>query len=144
MGIILLSLIKINKTIYNKSLDTQVTKIVSLPFSIYFGWITVATIANVTTLLVSLNWQGFGIPDYIWTIVVLIIGLIIGSITMYKKKDFFFGLVFLWAYTGILLKHLQKSGFNGNYLTIIITVMVSILILLYVEYNIYQAKKDSG
>ncbi|HKL41950.1 MAG TPA: tryptophan-rich sensory protein, partial [Clostridia bacterium] len=67
-----------------------------------------------------------------------------GSITMYKKKDFFFGLVFLWAYTGILLKHLQKSGFNGNYLTIIITVMVSILILLYVEYNIYQAKKDSG
>jgi len=144
MGIILLSLIKINKTIYNKSLDTQVTKIVSLPFSIYFGWITVATIANVTTLLVSLNWQGFGIPDYIWTIVVLIIGLIIGSITMYKKKDFFFGLVFLWAYTGILLKHLQKSGFNGNYLTIIITVMISILILLFVEYNIYQEKQESS
>lgn len=140
MIIILLCLIKINKIIYNKSLDQKVTKIISLPFSIYFGWITIATIANVTTLLVSINWQGFGIPDYIWTIAVLIIGLIIGSITMYKKKDFFYGLVFLWAYTGILLKHLQKSGFNGNYITIIITVMISILILLFVEYNIYQEK----
>src|SRR6056297_2548872 len=144
MIIILLCIIKINKIIYNKSLDEYVTKIISLPFSIYFGWITVATIANVTALLVSINWQGFGIPDYIWTIAVLIIGLIIGSITMYKKKDFFYGLVFLWAYTGILLKHLQKSGFNGNYLTIIITVMISILILLFVEYNIYQEKQESG
>ena len=144
MVIILLSLIKINKIIYNKSLDEKVTKIISLPFSIYFGWITVATIANVTTFLVSIHWKGFGMPDYIWTIIVLIIGLIIGSITMYKKKDYFYGLVFIWAYTGILLKHLQKSGFNGNYLTIIITVMISILILLYLEYNIYQAKHGSS
>jgi hypothetical protein len=140
MAIILLSLIKINTVIYNKSLDKKVTKIISLPFSIYYGWITVATIANVTTFLVSINWQGFGIPDYIWTIIILLIGLIIGSITMYKKKDFLYGLVFLWAYTGILLKHLQKSGFNGNYITIIITVMISILILLFVEYNICKAK----
>jgi hypothetical protein len=144
MIIILLSLIKINKIIYNKSLDEDVTKIISLPFSIYFGWITVATIANVTTFLVQINWQGFGIPDYIWTIVVLIVGIIIGSMTMYKNKDFFYGLVFLWAYTGILLKHLQKSGFDGNYISIIITVMISILILLFVEYNIYQTKKGSG
>lgn len=143
MIIILLCLIKINKIIYNKSLDKDVTKIISLPFSIYFGWITVATIANVTTFLVSINWQGFGIPDYIWTITVLLIGLIIGSTTMYKRKDYFYGLVFLWAYTGILLKHLQKSGFNGNYLTIIITVLISILILLFVEYNIYKAKQES-
>jgi hypothetical protein len=143
MIIILVCLIKINNIIHNKSLDEDITMIISLPFSIYFGWITVATIANVTTFLVSINWGGFGIPDYLWTVVVLIVGLIIGSITMYKKKDFLYGLVFLWAYTGILLKHLQKSGFNGNYITIIITVMISILILLFVEYNIYQEKKES-
>jgi hypothetical protein len=31
---------------------------VYLPFSIYLGWITVATIANVTSLLDYLNWSG--------------------------------------------------------------------------------------
>jgi hypothetical protein len=143
MIIILVSLIKINKIIRKKSLDTEIRKIISLPFSIYFGWITVATIANVTTLLVSINWQGFGIPDFIWTIVVLIVGLVIGSINMYKHKDFFYGLVFLWAYIGILIKHIQKSGFNGNYLTIIITILISILILIFVQYNIYQEKYNN-
>lgn len=144
MIIILVSLIKINKIIRKTSLDTEITKIIRLPFSIYFGWITVATIANVTTLLVSINWQGFGIPDFIWTIIVLIVGLIIGSVTMYKNKDFFYGFVFIWAYSGILLKHIQKSGFSGNYLSIIITVLISLLVLLLVEYNIYEEKKSTN
>ncbi|OHD76826.1 MAG: hypothetical protein A2V99_06010 [Spirochaetes bacterium RBG_16_67_19] len=48
--------------------------------SIYFGWITVATIANVTALLVAALWM------------------------LFNRRDLFFALVANWAVLGILMK----------------------------------------
>ena len=42
---------------------------------LYFGWITVATIANATALLVSQNFSGWGIADAQWTSAILLVGL---------------------------------------------------------------------
>ena len=41
---------------------------VFLPFSVYLGWITVASIGNVAVTLVSLNWNGWGLSELLWTI----------------------------------------------------------------------------
>jgi len=46
-----------------------------LPFSIYLGWINVATIANATALLVHLNWSTFGPGNQFWAIAVIIVGM---------------------------------------------------------------------
>jgi len=137
MLLILGCLIKINAMIQKKSLDQKISKVIRIPFSLYFGWITIATIANVTAFLVSINWNGFGIPEYIWTIMILLIGLMIGSLTAYKNKDLFYTLVLIWAYSGILIKHIQKSGFNGQFISIIATVIFCLLVLMYLEYKIY-------
>src|SRR5512136_1914679 len=48
-----------------------------LPFSIYLGWITVATVANVTSLLDYLKWDGFGIAPETWMSIVLAAVLVI-------------------------------------------------------------------
>jgi hypothetical protein len=83
---------------------------IALPFSIYFGWITVATIANVTTLLVSLGYSSylnqplFGLGDDIWLLVLLGIGAIVMTLTVFKFNARAYGLVFIWAYVGIYLK----------------------------------------
>jgi len=106
---------------------------IKLPFSLYFGWITVATIANATVLLVSLGWNGFGIPASIWTVIILFVGLIIGVLTMLKTRGFAYGLAIIWAYIGILIKHVSANGFASAYPFIIITVIISILILLLTE-----------
>jgi hypothetical protein len=74
---------------------------VCAPFTIYFGWITVATIANITVFLVSINWDGFGISPVIWTIFILLVGTIIGILRMFKDVNPLYGLVFVWAYLGI-------------------------------------------
>lgn len=100
------------------------------PFSLYFGWITVATIANITVFLVSVGWNGFGIADYIWTSIVLFVGVIIGTLRMIKDKNIVYGLVFIWAYLGILLKHLSIDGFNGQYPSIIVTVIICLVVLI--------------
>lgn len=103
---------------------------ISKPFSVYFGWISIALIANISIFLVSINWNGFGIADYIWTVIILLIGATIGVLRMLKDKDIAYGLVFIWAYWGILSKHLSETGFNGNYQSIINTLVFCLAILV--------------
>lgn len=102
-----------------------------VPFGVYFGWITVAFIANITVLLVSLGWDGFGVPDYVWTVVVLLVGALIGVLRMHRDKNIAYGLVFVWAYFGILIRHLSSSGFDGQYPAIIFTVIFCLFVFLY-------------
>ncbi len=130
MLVLLITLIKIADIVNNHKLTGKQKLFIRLPFSVYFGWITVATIANVTALLVSIQWNGFGISETIWTCVILLIGLVIGILRMNKDWNAAYGLVFVWAYSGILLKHLSPSGFDGNYPYIIGTVAVCLTVLL--------------
>ncbi len=137
MIIILISLINIVMACKEERLSAKEKFFVKVPFSIYFGWISVATIANTTTLLVSLNFKGFGIPEYIWTVVVIIIGAIIGIITLLYNRDYFYGLVFIWAYIGIIIKHI--TVFNSMYTSVIVT--ATICIICFILADIYAITK---
>ncbi|NCC69999.1 tryptophan-rich sensory protein [bacterium] len=135
--VILFSLIKIADILNKEKLSKRDNILVALPFTIYFGWITVATIANITTFLVSLGWNGFRISDYIWTIIILLIATLIGVLRLFKDKRFSYGLVFIWAYIGILIKHISSSGFSGRYIQVIITVSFCILVFLISDIILY-------
>lgn len=140
MAILLSLLIKI-ADIINKEQFTQQGKIlIYLPFSIYFGWITIATIANITIFLVSIGWNGFGVADFVWTSIILIVGAIIGTLRIHKDKNIAYGLVLVWAYLGILLKHLSAEGFNGQYPSIIITVILCLVAFVFFIGKIFYKK----
>lgn len=79
--------------------------VVRLPFSIYLGWITVATVANVTSLLDYLKWDRFGIAPEIWMSIVLAAVLAIAVLMNFTRRDVAYTLVILWALAGISLKH---------------------------------------
>lgn len=74
---------------------------VRVPFSIYLGWITVATIANVTDVLDYLKWDRFGISDATWMLIVLGAVVVISSLMNFLRKDIAYALVLLWALAGI-------------------------------------------
>jgi benzodiazapine receptor len=78
---------------------------VHIPFSIYLGWITVATIANATSLLDYLNWSGWGISPEVWAVIMLIAGLAIASAVSLTRRDVAYLLVLIWAFVGIAVKH---------------------------------------
>ncbi len=78
---------------------------VRVPFSIYLGWITVATIANMTSLLDYLNWGGWGISDQLWAVIMLFVGTCVATAVYFTRRDFSYMLVILWAFTGIAVKH---------------------------------------
>lgn len=130
MIIILICLILINKEINKNELTTAEKIFIKIPFSIYFGWITVATIANATTLLVSIGWDGFGISEQTWTIIMIIVGLVIGVITMIRNDSITYGITIIWAYLGILIKHTSEMGFSNQYPAIITTTIISIIVLI--------------
>jgi hypothetical protein len=101
--------------------------LVHLPFSVYLGWITVATIANVTALLVNLHWNTFGLVEQFWTVCVIIVAIIIALIMIFQRKDIFYGLVVDWALTGILIKRLAVDA--TPYYSIFITVIAGLILI---------------
>jgi hypothetical protein len=127
---LLIFLIKIADVVNKEKFSWVDTLFIRAPFSIYFGWITVATIANITVLLVSIGWNGFGIAESVWTVIILLVGAVIGTLRMLKDKNIYYGAVLVWAYGGIWLKHTSVSGFNGAYPIIITTVIFCIIIFL--------------
>jgi hypothetical protein len=88
---------------------TEVSKaekwLVRVPFSIYLAWITVATIANATSLLDYLGWGGWGIRPEIWAVIMLLAATAITSAVALTRGDIAYGLVIMWAIVGIAVKH---------------------------------------
>jgi len=109
MGILLISLINIFKRLeIGKRKMTAAWKwAVEIPFSIYFGWITVATIANTTQVLDFVGWDGFGISEEIWFLVVTIMIAVISALMSFNRRAFEYVLVLDWALVGIAVKFPQ-------------------------------------
>lgn len=99
---------------------------VNLGFDLYFGWIIAAAIANVSVLLVKLNWNGFGHSDVFWTVVMLLVGAIITCLSVITEGRWMSALAVIWAYTGILIRHFSVGGFAGQYPTVIVTALIGI------------------
>ena len=87
------------------AVSTAETWAARVPFSIYLGWITVATVANVTSLLDYLKWDRFGIAPEIWMGIVLFAVLAIAVSMIVTRHDVAYTLVILWALAGISVKH---------------------------------------
>lgn len=105
MLILLFSLIKIYISleigVTNASLQRK--WLVHQPFSLYLGWISVATIANITIYLDWLNWNGFGLSPLFWFVLLSIVGLALSFYIALTRRDYLFNLVILWAYSAIAM-----------------------------------------
>ncbi len=77
---------------------------VRVPFSIYLGWITVATIANASQLLYVLGWDGWGIAPVTWTIIMLAAAVIVAALMAVTRRDVAYLAVPVWALIGIAIR----------------------------------------
>ena len=76
-----------------------------LPISVNMGWISVATIANVSYVLTFYNWGGWGLSDQLWVVIMLTVGTALALHIRFHHYDIPYALVFIWAYIGIAVKH---------------------------------------
>lgn len=106
---------------------------VGVPFSVYFGWSTVAVVANITVLLVYWKWNGFGLSDAAWAVIIILVAMAIGTVTMLRNRDVAYGLVLIWAFIGILLRQTAADGLDGRYPAIIAAVVAALVVYLISE-----------
>jgi hypothetical protein len=95
--------------------------LIKAAFGIYLGWICIATIANVTTLLVNYGWTGFGLREEIWTIIMIAVGALITSLTLFMFSNPFIGFSVIWAFIGIAIKR------HNDYRSIFITAIIALI-----------------
>jgi hypothetical protein len=107
----------------NMSLRSLPMGLIKAAFGIYLGWICIAAIANVTTLLVNAGWDGFSIGEQTWTIVMIFTGALIVSVTILRLNNPFIGFSVIWAFIGIAIKR------QDDYRTIFLTAIAAMLIV---------------
>lgn len=106
MCTLLYSLISLNIEIgtgFSKINSTE-KWLIHAPFGIYLGWISVATIANITATLVGNQWNGWGITEGNWAFIMVTIGFLVACGIVFLKNNVFYGLAVIWALYGIMLK----------------------------------------
>lgn len=113
--------------------------LVHLPFSIYLGWVTVATIANITAYLDYINWNGFGIAPEIWTFIMLVVATAVAGLMAYSREDIAYLFVLIWAFIGIGVEQSDTSQVaNAAYLA---AAILAIFIILVIIHKFRQSRK---
>jgi hypothetical protein len=98
-----------------KSTPTPAEKwLVHLPFSVYLGWVSVATIANTAILLSHLGWDGQPGGPQFWTVVVIAAAVALGLAALLLRRDFGYALVIVWALSGIYSNRIANMGTNDG------------------------------
>lgn len=119
---------------------------VAFPFSLYFSWITVALIANITALLVSNDFEGGGFSEAFWASALIFVAGFLSMAITYRFGDPVFGAVTIWALLGIVINQSQSvsedSGFIVLSAWIVIALVATIIALIAFKKRIYWRAKE--
>lgn len=111
----------------------------SVPIRVYLGWISVATIANATALLVKLGWNGWGIDPRIWTVIVIAAGLAVALGFSVGQRQIAAPLVVVWAYLGIVIK---RVGTDAAYSRAVWIAALVALVVIVGSIGMAQARRS--
>ncbi len=130
MLMLLTCLVVINLMLDEEELSQTDRWLLRLPFSLYFGWITVATVANVAAFLLRIGWNRFGLSEEAWMLIILLVVVLIGASTIIKRRDIAYGLVLIWAFAGILAKHVSPTAFATTYTAVVAAVIAGLVVFV--------------
>lgn len=102
LGLLIASYLRLN--VNRSSVSRAEYWSVDVLFSVYLGWITVATVANITSWLYYVNWDGFGIAAQTWTVIMLAVASLLGLAMTLTRRDAGYLAVLVWAFAGIAVK----------------------------------------
>lgn len=114
-------IVKLNLNLTEKSKAFRF--LVSIPLAIYAGWISVATVANISALLATYNWSPI-FSETVWTVVMILIAALVNVYMVINRQLYAFGAVGIWAITAIIVRHYESNT------TIVIGSVVGIVAIL--------------
>lgn len=110
---------------------------VDVLFSVYLGWITVATVANISDWLYFVKWNGFGIPAQTWTVIMLAIASLLGLTIAWLRRDVGYLAVLIWAFVGIAVKQTSAP-------TVVLSAWIAALTMLALLIFSWTSRRTNG
>lgn len=123
----LIALIIINLEFKELDLPAKQKWMIALPFAVYFGWITVATVANVSAYLTFLEWDMFGWGDDVWMAIILNVVIVITSLTTIRLKSYAYAGAVIWGLIGLFVA--QLTTYAGEYVAVWTILIYSVVLL---------------
>ncbi|RPD42970.1 tryptophan-rich sensory protein [Chitinophaga barathri] len=141
VGLIIVLLISLLKVVVNTNMELHNAPLKKFvfqwwPFCIYSGWVSVALIANIAAYLTKIRWDGFGISETTWTIIMLIIAALINIFIIWNRNMREFALVCVWALIAI-----SVANKNGNELIFWVAIVATIVVFINIVIHGYQNRK---
>lgn len=126
--------------------DQIIQTFVHFPFSVYLGWISVATIANASVLFYTLGWNGWGVTAEVWTILVLVVGTALGILMIRNRNEIAYPLVLIWAFAGILFKpqSIPPVSTAAGIAALGLLLFLMVTLLRARQHSLIEARKDRG
>ncbi len=101
---------------------------VHVPFSVYLGWLSIATIANISLYLVSVGWDGFGIAAETWAMLIVAVALVLTMLMLGIRKDIAYALVVIWALVGISVNQTNVNVVLATQVGAVIAAIVTLAV----------------
>lgn len=101
--------------------------LIHVPFSVYLGWITVATIANAADVLYYIGWNGQPLDPAIWAVVMLVVATCLTLYILNQRRDIAYSLVIVWAFVGIYVR--QNTTPTVAYAAVVGAVIVAAVVI---------------
>lgn len=111
-------------------IQTKRRWLLPVTFGLYSGWLFIATVVNISTWLVKIEWDGFGISDEIWSIIILLIAVGLTFVVLLSIENAIFPLPLAWAYFGIYNKLTSPEGYQGEYSMLQTVALIGIVLLI--------------
>ncbi|MDQ8003451.1 MAG: hypothetical protein REI64_01550 [Pedobacter sp.] len=137
MAMILISLLKIILNLHISLVEENIKDylFISIPFTLYVGWISVAIIANIAAYLTKIQWDGFGLSTSNWAMIMIVIAGLVNVYMVTQRNMRAYGLVGIWALLAI------ASNQSADAKAIVYTCYgVSVVILLSILMNFAKPK----
>lgn len=110
--------------------DKKTRWLLPVTFGLYTGWLFIASVVNVAAMLVKLEWNGFGLADEIWGILILSVAAVLVILVMLNLRNAAFPLPVAWAYWGIYMNLRSAEGFSGQYGALQIVCIIGLIVLI--------------
>lgn len=111
---------------------------VALPFRLYLGWISVATIANISAYLTAAGWDGGPFGEVAWALIMLAATVVLGLLALWTRRDRFYALVLVWGLAGIAAGQTQETA------VLIGGIAAALLLLAGVVYMTIRGRPQDG
>jgi benzodiazapine receptor len=127
---LLIVLVKIFVRLHRESFTRLTDRIfLQLPFTLYLAWICVATIANISALLVAIEWNGAFLNEEGWTVVMMIVAALLAVKITLEYREPFFAIVVMWALLGIHWRWREREHITIFYASLMLITALVVVVL---------------